>query len=940
MIKPEDIFAASNGGLDIILYYYPQAREALDSGNTRKAFKVRPDEKTASAYMKQFDGVWKVTDFGGDGHANDGIGICMAEENKNFKEALYTLADRYGVVNELNHTRNRPDITQRPANEDEKDGDFNYEPNAKFSDNELELAGPKVKENHLRDLSWCSLKWYSRTKKDENGKLVTTVISSKDNYPIWMRDCGEFRKIYQPLNPDKAYRFFYVGQKQKDFVNGLKELKKAYADYNEREQNDWECDPAHDGKPYKQKKLDAAIICSGERDSMNARSYGYWPLWLNSETANLLPEDFRDIANMAEVVYNIPDSDATGKKQGLSLAFRLIDIHTVNLPSWLEKYKDNRGRPRKDLRDFTELRSSQKDFDGLLKMAMPIKFWETTTDKDGNKHSNINTAYFLNFLAASGFGRIIDQDTKDTRLVKVTGYQVEEVNPNEIRAYAVKWLTERQESYDIINLMLNSKRTSASAMEDLPELDIDFSNNTHESQYFFFRNKTIQVKGNEVEELKPQDARRFVWAKNVMPYVYKRLPSAFNIECNGNDTYKIDILNRQSHFFRFLINSSRIFWREEMEQRASKDKEKEADYFKQHQFDISGPRLEPDEAGAQMQNLCSKIYYLGYLMHHYKQSDRPWAVWLMEDKVTDEGTSSGGSGKSFMMKMLSLLSLKNVLILGGKNKKLTDNAHIFENVTEQTDIIQIDDTDRYFDFSFFYDKITGAIDINEKHVKNKVINYEVAPKFVFTSNFAPPLTDPSTMRRLKLIVLSDWYHQQTDENDYRQTRKVSDDFGHELGGDKYSEEDAMQDINFLIDCLQFYLNSSEEINAQTDRVKDRVNIQIMGDQFRSWAEVYFSSESGNLDTLVNKKKAFDDFVMESNCRGWSSAKFGKALKSFAAYSHNIQTLNPEEICNSKGRIISKDTLGKSCEFVYLQTFGTNVKNSAKEEIKTDKGLPF
>jgi predicted dehydrogenase len=46
-----------------------------------------------------------------------------------------------------------------------------------------------------------------------------------------MRECGVFRKIYQPLNYEKAFRFFYNGNKPKDFINGYKELKTAYEDY-------------------------------------------------------------------------------------------------------------------------------------------------------------------------------------------------------------------------------------------------------------------------------------------------------------------------------------------------------------------------------------------------------------------------------------------------------------------------------------------------------------------------------------------------------------------------------------------------------------------------------------------------------------------------------------------------------------------------------------
>jgi len=91
MIKADDILQATKGGLDIILYYYPQARESAE--NPRKPFNLR-NEKTASAFLKEFGNQWKVTDFGDDAQARSCFDICMQEENVKFYEAVCLLADR------------------------------------------------------------------------------------------------------------------------------------------------------------------------------------------------------------------------------------------------------------------------------------------------------------------------------------------------------------------------------------------------------------------------------------------------------------------------------------------------------------------------------------------------------------------------------------------------------------------------------------------------------------------------------------------------------------------------------------------------------------------------------------------------------------------------------------------------------------------------------
>ena len=104
----DKIYAVTNKGLDIILSYYPQATGCDRKG---KFFKIRGDEKTASAAMKEIKGVWRVTDFGDEATAMTPVEICMQEERLDFKQALYRLADRYGVTNTISTTVNKPKMT-------------------------------------------------------------------------------------------------------------------------------------------------------------------------------------------------------------------------------------------------------------------------------------------------------------------------------------------------------------------------------------------------------------------------------------------------------------------------------------------------------------------------------------------------------------------------------------------------------------------------------------------------------------------------------------------------------------------------------------------------------------------------------------------------------------------------------------------------------------
>ena len=385
MIKAEDIYKVTNNGLDIILHYYPQARDCV---GTNRHFKRRPSEDDASACIKLFgkegsQQVYKVTDFGDTGTAQSPVDICMYEEGLRFNEAILKLASMYNVTDELNRNVNKPDIRKVPASQDQKDGTKLFELADHLTPDQLRILGPRVTQENAEALHWYSAKYIGYVKNRE-----VTYKYATATYPIFMREClvkpaegdtpeVKFYKIYEPLNPDKQWRFSYTpeGVKPKDYINGLSELKALYREFNSREEAAFKKNPANAEKPYKEQKLQEAFICSGERDALCVKSLGFSPIWFNSETYKLSEQDYKEIMKYVEVLYNIPDIDTTGRVKGTELALRFIDIHTIWLPAWLTTYRDQRGKPRKDFRDFMELRSKNEDFRNLMTLAMPAKFW-------------------------------------------------------------------------------------------------------------------------------------------------------------------------------------------------------------------------------------------------------------------------------------------------------------------------------------------------------------------------------------------------------------------------------------------------------------------------------------------------------------------------------------------------------------------------------------
>ena len=79
MVTKEQIYDATNHGLDIIEYLYPDVRRITtgEDKNLSKPFKMRASEKTPSAHLKLHKGdktdYYIVTDFGDDQHPRNPI---------------------------------------------------------------------------------------------------------------------------------------------------------------------------------------------------------------------------------------------------------------------------------------------------------------------------------------------------------------------------------------------------------------------------------------------------------------------------------------------------------------------------------------------------------------------------------------------------------------------------------------------------------------------------------------------------------------------------------------------------------------------------------------------------------------------------------------------------------------------------------------------------
>lgn len=233
--KKQEIFDATNGGMDIFLHLYPQLKDYKDS---KKNFcsPLRYGDSNPSARFYWTDGICLIKDFAMT-KAMNAIDAWMKEKHATFKEALKQICEEFDIDDggrkrkPRNATYERLDNTQKKA-----DGIYYVTRQATLS--EIRLMCPYATAETLKKLHYEAVDYYSVVKGDKEH-----VYRSSEEYPIFVRTCnmidGEGKivktchKLYQPFfrkgQNGKNYKFMYVeqGMRPDTIINGLLEIKEA-----------------------------------------------------------------------------------------------------------------------------------------------------------------------------------------------------------------------------------------------------------------------------------------------------------------------------------------------------------------------------------------------------------------------------------------------------------------------------------------------------------------------------------------------------------------------------------------------------------------------------------------------------------------------------------------------------------------------------------------
>lgn len=934
LITEEDILNATDGGLKIILDLYPDAYESQHKRN--RMFKAR-DEDTASAKLNRLkSGVYLVVDFGSSGYADgsetkglNAVKLYMKENHVDWPRAIQELAQKYDVKTAV-VSLPKAKYEGRPAKAEEEEDSWEFGVRSSWKDYEIEYLVPKMllrqfgwydkakkKEAYnkivakLKYYNYHPLDWYENVKNRKVHRWVAV-----DNYPMYLIDEGTHQKLHQPKHEKKNLRFMYrTGTKPEGFIHGLKQLEK---EFNKRKEDDLdEQNNAAENEDRGQEstssssdpRLDSAMLCAGGSDAIAAALMGYQVLWLNSESAKLENWDYIKISKMVKKIYQCMDIDATGLQEAHDRALQYLDIYTVELSREILRHRDSRGYQRKDLRDYLDLYKPY-DFKQLVDNALPYRFWDERAkfDRKGNflgMDYEFNNVHAYNFLQKCGFFRMaIGDKTDDFQYIHIKGNSVKETNPVRVRGFITHFLRERRSDVALRNAMFRTTQLSDTSLTNLDEIELDFRDYTPHSQFMFFRNKTIEVTGNGIIEHKSKTLDRFVWDNDIYDHNYRKIDAPFIITKNEAGDYDIEIRNKECLFLKYLVQTSRIHWRTELEERATtelngKDR---LQYLKDHQYSIDGPLLTAEEIAEQKSHLINKLFAMGYLMHRYKDRDKPWMVLGTDGKISLDGQSHGGSGKSLFLDLAMRALLKNSFMLKGRDPKMDADTHKFGGLTEYHRYIFIEDAHQYLNFDMFYTDVSGDIKVNPKGKTSYTIPFALAGKFSLSTNYALRNIGPSTDRRILYTVFSDYYHKKGPFGEYNEDRSPATEFGKQMF-DGFDDKEWNDFYNTAAYALSFYLTTEDKLNPDMGNVNTRNLLRAIGDEVMEWASVYFAEESGNLNKLIVREEMHKDFMHHSPTSKLKQQGWKDRIEKYCVL-HGLY-FNPQELLNKQGKIIQR-----------------------------------
>lgn len=480
---------------------------------------------------------------------------------------------------------------------------------------------------------------------------------------------------------------------------------------------------------------------------------------------------------------------------------------------------------------------------GELESAQPIEsdeqFWDEIErfDKSNNSKMVMEFKYVRSrrFLENRGFGRHRLPGGGDLLpkfdYIHVNPPIVQTVDYWEIQDYIFEFA--EANCKEEVNEMLSRGITQYLGPDKLKQLafiEPYFHKPEREKQLFYFAENCWEISSDAIKELDYSQITHLIWADYKKKIPAKKVEPLFSVKKeNGKFSFRMNKTGEGCDFLQFLINTSNFTWRNEAKQK------------------LDNTVIVPEEELYEnTEHLIAKLCAIGFMLMECKDRSCSKAVVAMDGRQSEVGASNGRSGKSIVGELF-----KNVMptvYINGKKPDFATDTFLWDELTEKTKSVFIDDVRPGFDFESLFANITGDWAVNYKGGRRCTFPFSKSPKIYITTNHALNGEGTSFKDREWLIAFSDFYNDQ---------HKPKDDFGC-MFFDEWDFDQWNLTWNLMASCVQLYLKYGV-VESPGERLEARILRQFMGEEFISWAEEYFS-ETSKRNNRISRKDLFDNFL--------------------------------------------------------------------------------
>lgn len=303
---------------------------------------------------------------------------------------------------------------------------------------------------------------------------------------------------------------------------------------------------------------------------------------------------------------------------------------------------------------------------------------------------------FKEFLVDNGFYKYYPEGSNNFIFVRRVSNRVINTTDQNIKDFVLGYLESKVEDMSIWNFFADKTRFfKEDFLSLLPEIEINFINDTSNESYLFFKNVAVRVEKESVHEIEYDHLPGWVWEDQMIPRNYKK--------CEGDGC----------DFRKFIHNI----------------------------------------AGDEPERIASIESTIGFLMHGYKDPGYCPAVIINDENISDN--PEGGTGKGIFVTAIS--HLKKTVEIDGKSFTF-DKSFPYQTVQQDTQTLVFDDVRASFDFERLFSVITQGITLEKKNKDAIRIPFSKSPKIAITTNYAIRGSGNSFDRRKWELEFKQYYN--------------------------------------------------------------------------------------------------------------------------------------------------------------------------------------